>query len=256
MPNTYIGTKMVKATPMTRQDYNTYRGWELPADENGADEGYLVEYLDGGKPNHPDHHGYISWSPKEQFDGAYDSIHTGMTFGHALVALEAGERVMRAGWNGKGMWLYLIHVIDNGDPKRAFWDLDLAMYGVDAELLPWIGMKTANNKFVPWLASQTDMLARDWMVIRQEDNMAVDLPYDAELTQVVTSGPLGDILSHDIYLHGIISGDRQQRFPDGQWVNTSKVIAFDEVTRIATTKSGTRYKVTFAPVDGSGNVNG
>lgn len=47
----FIGVKRINARPMTRADYNTFRGWQLPADENGADEGYLVEYLDGGKPN-------------------------------------------------------------------------------------------------------------------------------------------------------------------------------------------------------------
>lgn len=71
---TYIGTKMISAQPMSREDYNTYRGWELPKNENGNDEGYLVEYLDGGKPNHPGHTGYISWSPKEQFEGAYKEV--------------------------------------------------------------------------------------------------------------------------------------------------------------------------------------
>jgi hypothetical protein len=69
--NTYIGTKIVQATPMDRLSYNQYRGWNLPEDEAGSDEGYLVEYLDGGKPNHANHQGYISWSPKEQFDAAY-----------------------------------------------------------------------------------------------------------------------------------------------------------------------------------------
>ncbi len=63
--------KKVTATPMNRLDYNVYRGWELPSDEDGTDEGYLVEYLDGGTPNHADHKGYISWSPKEQFDNGY-----------------------------------------------------------------------------------------------------------------------------------------------------------------------------------------
>ena len=43
----YLGTKQVLARPMTRQAYNDYRGWALPADENGADEGYLIEYVDG-----------------------------------------------------------------------------------------------------------------------------------------------------------------------------------------------------------------
>lgn len=67
----YVSHKKVKRIPMTRMEYNVYRGWELPENENGADEGYLVEYLDGGKPNHPKHQGYISWSPKEQFDKGY-----------------------------------------------------------------------------------------------------------------------------------------------------------------------------------------
>lgn len=71
MTQRYIGTKIILALAMTRLAYNEYRGWDLPADENGADEGYLVEYQDGGKPNHSGHAGYISWSPKEQFDAAY-----------------------------------------------------------------------------------------------------------------------------------------------------------------------------------------
>lgn len=70
----YIGTKLVSATPMTRGEYNEYRGWRLPADEDGRDAGYLVEYHNGGTPNHPNHAGYISWSPKAQFDNAHVRI--------------------------------------------------------------------------------------------------------------------------------------------------------------------------------------
>jgi len=66
--------KEVTATPMNHLDYNVYRGWELPSDENGEDDGYLVEYLDGGESNHPDHKGYISWSPKRQFDEGYTRV--------------------------------------------------------------------------------------------------------------------------------------------------------------------------------------
>lgn len=69
--NKYLGVKLIEAKPMNRSDYNDYRGWELPEDENGEDEGYLVEYTDGGKSNHPKHKGYISWSPKDVFDKAY-----------------------------------------------------------------------------------------------------------------------------------------------------------------------------------------
>lgn len=68
----YIGKKLVKATPMTRLAYNQLRGWELPADENGEDAGYLVEYTDGGQANHPAYTGYISWSPAAVFERAYN----------------------------------------------------------------------------------------------------------------------------------------------------------------------------------------
>lgn len=57
----YTGTKQLLAEPMTRGEYNTHRGWTLPADENPADEGYHVVYSDG----------YQSWSPKQQFEEAY-----------------------------------------------------------------------------------------------------------------------------------------------------------------------------------------
>jgi hypothetical protein len=68
---TYIGSKVVTASAMNRADYNTLRGWTLPDDEDGADEGYLVEDANDSKPNHPDYKGYISWSPTEQFERIY-----------------------------------------------------------------------------------------------------------------------------------------------------------------------------------------
>lgn len=49
--NQFIGTKIINLKPMTRLEYNQFRGWDSPADENGEDEGYLVEYVDGGKAN-------------------------------------------------------------------------------------------------------------------------------------------------------------------------------------------------------------
>lgn len=70
----FVSHKKVKHLAMSRADYNIYRGWDLPEDENGEDEGYLVEYLDGGEGNHPDHNGYISWTPKKQFDDGYTKL--------------------------------------------------------------------------------------------------------------------------------------------------------------------------------------
>lgn len=76
---TFIGTKVIKAsTEMSRKEYCEYRGWELPKDENGDDRVYLVEYEpdETSKPNHPNHQGYISMSPKAVFEKAYIPIKT------------------------------------------------------------------------------------------------------------------------------------------------------------------------------------
>lgn len=70
----YKSHKRVFARPMTRGDYNALRGWDVPADENPLDEGYLVEYIDGGTANHPDFPHYISWSPKDVFDRGYKEV--------------------------------------------------------------------------------------------------------------------------------------------------------------------------------------
>lgn len=71
-------------------------------------------------------------------------------FGGALLNLRAGNRVTRGGWNGKGMFIELV----NNDGQ---------MYK-DGKMLPYIVMKTAQGEYVPWLASQTDLLAGDWCI--------------------------------------------------------------------------------------------
>ena len=83
-----------------------------------------------------------------------------VNFGQAVEALKSGKRVARRGWNGKGMWLGLVEGYDyNPDAGRA------TAYALGCQKLPWIGMKTADNCFVPWLASQTDILAEDWTIL-------------------------------------------------------------------------------------------
>lgn len=59
-----LHTPGVTRSTMNRLEYSQFRGWELPADENGADQGLLVEYVDGGKANTAEYAGYVSWSPK------------------------------------------------------------------------------------------------------------------------------------------------------------------------------------------------
>jgi len=82
----------------------------------------------------------------------------------ALTKLQEGQRVARQGWNGKGMFVLII----KGDSIRSAINLT---YGTGnesdegLEVLDAIYMKTADNKLVPWLCSQTDALANDWMVV-------------------------------------------------------------------------------------------
>lgn len=71
-----------------------------------------------------------------------------MDFGKALLALKDHCRVAREGWNGKGMWIAL--QVPDAHSKMG---------------LPYLYMKTARGPLVPWLASQTDILAEDWFVL-------------------------------------------------------------------------------------------
>lgn len=160
----FYGTKRVTACAMTRIEYTTYRGWELPTDEEGQDEGYLVEYLDGGKPNHPKHSGYITWSPKEPFEKAYQSTDA-LDFSHALCAVKDGFRVARKGWNGKGMFIFLVNgsrFVVNREPL-----MSIMGEGTEVQYHAHIDMKTADGQVVPWLCSQTDMLADDWQIVTE-----------------------------------------------------------------------------------------
>lgn len=70
-----------------------------------------------------------------------------MKIGEALEAMRDGKRVARSGWNGRGMWL--------------------ALQAPDAHSkmsLPYVYMSTAQGDLVPWLCSQTDLLAEDWTI--------------------------------------------------------------------------------------------
>ena len=84
-----------------------------------------------------------------------------MNIGEAVQALKEGKRVLRKGWNGKGMWLRLHE--PEGEP---FWRINSnTRQEVVCEEVDFVQMKTADNKLVPWLCSQTDLLATDWEVL-------------------------------------------------------------------------------------------
>ena len=131
MTHRYIGTKEITA-------------WEQ---EKDGQPGYAVKYADG----------YTSWSPRDVFKAAYrvtEGPAQFLTFGDAIHFLKAGKRVARHGWNGKGMWLEM----QRPDERSKM-------------TLPYLYLSYPNDSVntpgarVPWLASQTDMLAEDWAVV-------------------------------------------------------------------------------------------
>ena len=132
---TYVGTKVVKAWPEAR---------------NG-DVGMGVEYPDG----------YVSWSPQDAFDEAYRQSGN-LSFGMALTLLKRGYLMRRRGWNGTGLFIYLVpgsRFQVNRAPLN-----EIYPEGTTIDYSAHIDMKTATGQCVPWLASQQDMLAEDWEI--------------------------------------------------------------------------------------------
>lgn len=88
-----------------------------------------------------------------------------MNFGAALSALKDGKCVARTGWNGTGMFLFLVngsHFSVNRAPL-----LGIFPEGTEVDYRPHIDMKTAQGDIVPWVASQSDLLCDDWILVSQ-----------------------------------------------------------------------------------------
>ena len=87
----------------------------------------------------------------------------GFCFGAALLHLKAGGKVARAGWNGKGMFLFLVQgstFTVNRPPL-----LGIYPEGTSVDYRPHIDMKTADGEIVPWVASQSDLIVEDWTIV-------------------------------------------------------------------------------------------
>ena len=84
-------------------------------------------------------------------------------FSTALLYLKYEYKVAREGWNGKGMFIFLVP----GSTFKVNRPPLLGIYpeGTEINYHAHVDMKTADNKVVPWLASQTDLLAEDWMIV-------------------------------------------------------------------------------------------
>ena len=135
----YIGTKVIKAERMQKD----------------GKEGYKVIY------DNPNNITYESWSPLEVFEEAYKSSGD-LSFGDAIHLMKKGYKLSRKGWNGKSIYIQYFCPVAHG--LEEFTILDKEPTGTTKPLLPFLMMKTADDMFVPWLASHSDMLSSDWCI--------------------------------------------------------------------------------------------
>lgn len=88
---------------------------------------------------------------------------TNFDFGVALAHMREGRKVARAGWNGKGMFCFLVRgskFTVSRAPLNQFYP-----EGTDVEYRPHIDMKYVDGTIGVWVASHSDMLSDDWMVV-------------------------------------------------------------------------------------------
>lgn len=159
----FIRLNMVEAEPMKfgefKEKFPKSGGANVERDAN--DDGYVITYRKGEANE------YVSWCPKAEFD-LVSRPTDGLSFGLAIEAMKSGKKVARKGWNGKGMYLWLLPAAN----VKAEWCKEehlkalAEQNGGEFECLASIRMKTADNKVLTgWLASQTDMLADDWVIV-------------------------------------------------------------------------------------------
>ena len=152
----YIGTKIIEAEPAYRCMDGHGRITitdDLPVafpNFPSVEDGYRVRYADG----------YVSWSPKEAFEEAYRPTDA-MNFGLAIEAAKRGAKIARRGWNGKGQYVELASAISYVTPGGETVNAEHEAIGNRA--FAFVG---SSGVQMGWLASQADMLADDWHIVK------------------------------------------------------------------------------------------
>lgn len=149
-----VRINVVDTEPMTRGDYNKMRGWQIPENENPADEGYVITYRKG-QPNE-----YISWCPKKEADEVSISCENGLPFGVAIMECRYhGKKIQRANWNGEGQYVeYKVVEVCYSEESK--------LVQSHAFVFHFVNRKTGETGIqVGWLASQADMAANDWRIV-------------------------------------------------------------------------------------------
>lgn len=100
--------------------------------------------------------------PKDVFEGSYHCESSGMTFGQAIEAAKSGNKIAREGWNGAGMFAYIVPAA-----SCEMYGIEKEIFGVEHELAlrkHW-RLKTAQDDIATWAPSGSDSLADDWCIV-------------------------------------------------------------------------------------------
>lgn len=182
--------KEIIAEAFTRENYCELRKWAVPENENGADTGFIV--VDPNLPiNVPDSKfkGHLTWMDTLTFESQYSPVIVEaddvtdeeeveevkifntkpktlkveeLTFGEAIEYAKKGFNIARTGWNGNGMFAYIVSggaYKDNFKPELISKENNVINYQ------PYWMIKTAQNCVSSWAPSGNDSLAEDWVVI-------------------------------------------------------------------------------------------
>lgn len=160
----FIGTKVIKAEPMTMKEAQKVLGRKIATlkpvtvEENG----YLVEYKDG----------YKSWSPKDVFEEAYREVGS-LTFGGAIILLKNGFAVRRRGWNGKGMFIVKqvpSHITGDIIPNmqslpQSAKSILMSRENPHIDYVNQMLIINPKGRADSWIPSSSDVFAEDWEIV-------------------------------------------------------------------------------------------
>jgi hypothetical protein len=141
--------------PVTHENDNCYL---IPTLEGNMQMGLDDMLITGVK-------GEIYPCKRDIFEATYDAAApaAGMNFGQALEAIKAGQRIVRAGWNGKGMFVYLVppasYPVQTGAAKAHFGEGAMVPYNA------YMAIKNVDGTVSTWVPSVNDCLATDWGIV-------------------------------------------------------------------------------------------
>lgn len=148
----YIGSRVVKAKRMTRLEYNQLRKWDLPEDEDGSDEGFLIEHgQDIGKQVVT----HVGWLPEDLFRAEFRSTCCGLPFSDALKLIMQGHPVSRAAWGPATKMTFIF--LASAEAIKANLDQPEEV----PLLAKWNG---EGDTELGWIPKSEDIFTRDWVV--------------------------------------------------------------------------------------------